>query len=113
MKSMQLQEIARTILFGNRWEDKLLFGKFEDTPEPAILHAPRFPGRPKNLSCVGKSEFPKIKELAASSARGRLLHFFANHELLAMELMALMLLRFPDAPRSFRAGIAHTISEEQ
>ena len=112
---MQLEQIAHAILYGNRWEDKLLFDeKFEDTPKGHVLtQAPRFPGRPIQLSRVGKSDFPKADQLGPDSARGRLLHFFANHELLAMELMALMLLKFPEAPEAFRAGIARTIHEEQ
>ena len=44
---------------------------------------------------------------------GRLLHFFANHELLATELMALVLLKFPDAPAAFRKGVFETLKDEQ
>ena len=51
--------------------------------------------------------------LSTASGRGRLLHFFANHELLAMELMALTLLKFPFAEKNFRLGLARTIVEEQ
>lgn len=42
-----------------------------------------------------------------------MLHFLANHELLATELMALVLLRFPDAPKEFRMGVFETLKEEQ
>lgn len=42
-----------------------------------------------------------------------MLHFMANHELLAAELMALVLLRFPDAPKEYRAGVYDAMREEQ
>ena len=60
-----------------------------------------------------RDSFPGTKNLEQESERGRLLHFFANHELLATELMALVLLRFPDAPAAFRKGIYQTLKDEQ
>ncbi len=42
-----------------------------------------------------------------------MLHTFANHELLAMELMAVALLRFPDAPSAWRLGLGRILLEEQ
>jgi uncharacterized ferritin-like protein (DUF455 family) len=51
--------------------------------------------------------------MADDEQRGILLHFFANHELLATELMALALLKFPDAPKAFRSGLLQTLKEEQ
>lgn len=113
---MDLSHFASTLLLGSTWEDKLLSSKdgFEDDRTlPALTEIPKFPGRPRKLARFGRSEFPKIETLAEASARGRLLHFFANHELLAMELMALTLLKFPGAERSFRLGLARTIVEEQ
>ncbi len=65
------------------------------------------PGRSK------KTEFPTRSRLSDDRARGLVLHFFANHELLALELMALTLLRWPDAPENFRRGIVQTMIEEQ
>ena len=41
------------------------------------------------------------------------LHRFAGHELLAVEIMAHALTAFPDAPKAFRKGVAHTLKEEQ
>ncbi|MEM7196545.1 MAG: DUF455 family protein, partial [Pseudomonadota bacterium] len=54
-----------------------------------------------------------LAQLGDDKDRGRLLHFFANHELLAAELMALVLLKFPEAPADFRMGVARTLQEEQ
>ena len=57
--------------------------------------------------------FPALHRLEQERERGRLLHFFANHELLATELMALVLLKFPDAPAAFRKGVLQTLKDEQ
>jgi uncharacterized ferritin-like protein (DUF455 family) len=54
-----------------------------------------------------------MHRLEQKEERGRLLHFFANHELLATELMALVLLKFPDAPATFRKGVLQTLKDEQ
>jgi uncharacterized ferritin-like protein (DUF455 family) len=111
---MELSDFAETILLGNRWEDKIVAVSGLEDGFPRRLNAlPRFPARPSPLSRIGRSEFPKIEKLRTASARGQLLHFFANHELLAMELMALSLLKFPEAETEFRLGLAHTIREEQ
>ena len=53
------------------------------------------------------------RSLEGQRARGALLHYFANHELLAMELMALALLRFPQAPSRFRQELALNLREER
>lgn len=115
MSALTLHEFARTILLGDRLEDKLItLAHAPDLPHAPLTQLPRFPGRPPRLSRIGKAEFPRLDRLAQNgTARGQVLHFFANHELLAMELMALVLLKFPEAPAAFRAGLARTITEEQ
>jgi uncharacterized ferritin-like protein (DUF455 family) len=113
-----LKTWAEQLLFGTRLEDKLqslpsISLQDESHIDPALTVIPRFPGRPPELSRVGKADFPSVHQLHQDLERGKVLHFFANHELLALELMALVLLRFPDAPPSFRKGLAQIIQEEQ
>lgn len=55
----------------------------------------------------------KLKHVNNHRDRGLLLHLFMNHEILAIELMALAILKFPEAPESFRRNLLHTIRDEQ
>ena len=84
-----------------------------DLPALALADVPDLPGRPEALQRPGKATFPDLARLHEPQVRGEVLHFFANHELLALELMALALLRFPQSPPGFRLGLLHTIAEEQ
>ena len=115
---MELREFAEQVLFATTLEEKLRCPDAisDERPGPAIS-APRVPGRPAGVEFkaqnAAKSEFPGLNALEQERERGRLLHFFANHELLATELMALVLLRFPDAPAAFRRGVFQTLKDEQ
>lgn len=114
----EISRFAERILFGDTLEDKLSGPSApltDEQPAPAIA-VPEAPGRPATLvlgSTRGLFSFPAPGRFESDEARGRALHFFANHELLAMELMALMLLRFPEAPPGFRQGLVRTITDEQ
>ena len=115
---MELRAFAEQILFSTTIEGKLTTpGEISDDAPGSAMEAPIAPGRPTHLVFKSggdsRSEFPKLKALEQEGERGRLLHFFANHELLATELMALVLLRFPDAPKAFRRGVLRTLQEEQ
>lgn len=118
---MNVTEFAEQVVFGTTLEDKLLIpGKLTHHasrdlgPQIANIVAP---GRPQGLQMredpKGNARPPSEDKLENELARGQLLHFLANHELLATELMALVLLKFPDAPHAFRQGILVTLQEEQ
>ena len=115
---MELRDFAERVLFGTTIEEKLLLSPKEITdtsPGKKLLHIEQ-PGRPENLKMSApeaRSSFPGLKNLEKDHERGKLLHFLANHELLATELMALVLLKFPDAPKAFRLGVFQTLKEEQ
>lgn len=115
---MELRAFAEQVLFATTLEEKLRAPESVTDEAPgAAIAVPAMPGRPRKLvfkqeSSV-RSEFPGLKALESERERGRLLHFFANHELLAAELMALVLLKFPDAPAAFRRGVLQTLRDEQ
>lgn len=77
------------------------------------FRTPESPGRPSMLK-VGKAPpFPVGRQFEDPRSCGHALHYFANHELLALEVMALVLLKFPDAPEAFRQGVSRTMGDEQ
>ena len=115
---MELRAFAEQVLFATTLDEKLRAPTniTDEMPGPPVL-APVEPGRPAALrfkkSDASKTDFPGVHRLEDERERGRLLHFFANHELLATELMALVLLRFPEAPAAFRRGVLQTLRDEQ
>ncbi|MEY4691596.1 MAG: hypothetical protein RIT19_1921, partial [Verrucomicrobiota bacterium] len=125
-RGVEVREFAERILCATTLEEKLIDPPGErltdERPGPAWASAAE-PGRPAELrfkppgsgkaGTAGKADFPGLHGLDDKAGRGQALHFFANHELLATELMALVLLRFPDAPPAFRRGVLHTLREEQ
>jgi uncharacterized ferritin-like protein (DUF455 family) len=115
---MELHDFAEQVLFATTLDEKLQCppGITDEQPGTSFV-TPAMPGRPAELrfklTGTSRGEFPGTRHLEKERERGRLLHFFANHELLATELMALVLLRFPDAPAAFRKGVLQTLKDEQ
>lgn len=115
---MEIKEFAEIILFSPSIEDKLTkVNKFSDNKPSHSLILPKLPARSENIKFESdknkRNKFPNASDLDQDYYKAVVLHFFANHELLALELMALILLKFPDAPKKFRHGIARCILEEQ
>lgn len=116
---MNVNEFAEQIVFGTTLEDKLLVPGKLSFEKSASVDVERLivPGRPDGLQMSmdpgANAQPPGDHQLENEKSRGRLLHFLANHELLATELMALVLLKFPDAPKAFRQGVLVTLQEEQ
>lgn len=116
-----MRDVAERILLAQSLEEKLLLapelgdGVSDDAPGQAV-RAPDRPGRPDELRIVKKGVrvgFPGVNRLDDDRERGKMMHFLANHELLAAELMALVLLKFPDAPKDYRRGVYEAMREEQ
>ena len=113
----QIRHFAERVLFSSHLDDKLrLPGTIVDTEPGHPVAVPDFPGRPKALDLTKhkpRANFPRAHQLNEEKQRSLVLHHFANHELLALELMALFLLRFPHAPSGLRKTLVHTMEDEQ
>jgi uncharacterized ferritin-like protein (DUF455 family) len=117
---MELREWAMRVFCADRLEDKLfvpeggLKGLTDYQPGPPVPWVR--PPRPSHLQIADKSrrkKFPHPSSLERPEMRARCLHVFANHELMALEMMAWALLAFPQAEPSFRKGLANILLDEQ
>ena len=114
---MYLDEFAHKILNSHKLDDKLYF------PERLIYNDYEAkndiikPSREASISFDRldrpKPEFKKIQHLESDFAKAAVFHFFANHELLALELMAMALLKFPQAPKAYKASLVLAMQDEQ
>lgn len=113
---MEFRDWAYQILTSDRLADKLFCPEqlTDEYPGPPLLIAE--PVRSPDLRFhkhTRKDRLPSLLALGSLDKRAVCLHRFAGHELLAVEIMAHALLAFPDAPKNFRKGVAHTLQEEQ
>ena len=113
---MEIRDWALRILTSPSIEDKLFCPAVltDHTPGPALNISE--PSRSPDLSFrkhTRKDRLPSLLNLGSQDKRAVCLHRFAGHELLAVEIMAYALLAFPEAPKTFRKGLAHTLKEEQ
>lgn len=113
---MELRDFALRILSADTLEEKLLCPEnLTDFTPGSSIHFNE-PTRPQNMGFNKRSKeekLPAFQEHGSEDKRAICLHRFAGHELLAVEIMAYALLAFPEAPKAFRKGVAHTLKEEQ
>lgn len=113
---MELREWATRILSADTLEEKLLCPDHLTDENPGTPLFFTEPTRPVHMGFNKRTKEQKLPPFQLhdkAENRAICLHRFAGHELLAVEIMAHALTAFPDAPKSFRRGIAHTLQEEQ
>jgi uncharacterized ferritin-like protein (DUF455 family) len=110
------REYAEQILLGGDLSDKLLDKSF-DWSEWKEFELPGLPSRCQRLKFSDlQLKFPKTSRLNENDKKALALHSFANHELLAIEMMAAALLIYPhktDEDLRFKKGILSALKDEQ
>lgn len=114
---MNIRSFAETVLLGAELDAKLrqpTDDLNDDDPGPALRVD--VPGRPPNLQFAERRAAPAMPKPGSfndSARRGLAHHIMANHELQALEVMAAVLLAFPDAHPEFRRGLVSIMFDEQ
>jgi uncharacterized ferritin-like protein (DUF455 family) len=115
-KSISYFEFAKTILLGTTLEEKFFNVPFEWT-EYQDFSLPELPGREGRIAFSGRTiKFPKAPNLNQKQNVAIALHSFANHELLAIEMMAAAILVYPHHTEDdirFKKGILSALKDEQ
>lgn len=114
---MELREFADRILLNERLDEKLARATrlWTDT-RPGDAWRPARPVRSKELQFAARRtapSMPKPGAFADSKKRAIAHHIMANHELQALEVMAWVLVAFPEAPPDFRRGLVDVMADEQ
>jgi uncharacterized ferritin-like protein (DUF455 family) len=115
--SVQIREFAQRILLSETLAEKLarIPANFvDDRPGPSLRVS--VPGRPVDLRFAPRRTAPTMPRPGAlrdPQKRAIAHHILANHELQALEVMAFVLLAFPEAPSEFRHGLVNIIRDEQ
>jgi uncharacterized ferritin-like protein (DUF455 family) len=113
----EIREIAERILLADSLEVKLKrisTGLSDQGPGHPVRHP--LPGRPEQLRFALRRTAPAMPKRGAlrdQKKRAVAHHILANHELQALEVMAFVLLAFPDAPEEFRRGMIAIMADEQ
>jgi uncharacterized ferritin-like protein (DUF455 family) len=114
---MEIRDFAERILFSDSLDEKLQRPTDSMTDakpgQPTLVNEPV---RPPDLQFAAPRTAPSMPAPAAFRDPQKLAiahHIMANHELQAFEVMAFVLLAFPDGPAEFRMGMTDIIFDEQ
>ena len=117
---MDILQQAQLIVEGENLEDKLKRLKYSSIPNSDSykrLDSIKTPGRSKKIKfSTIQLKFPNENKITTPEGTAIALHFFANHELLAIEMMAMAIIKFPLKGKQgdqFRKGLISTINDEQ
>jgi len=114
---MELREFAEQILRSESLDLKLARAAEPLTDEcPGEAWRPEQPARSAELQFAPRRTAPAMPKLGAfkdPSKRAIAHHIMANHELQALEVMAWVLVAFPNAPSEFRKGMVAVMADEQ
>lgn len=110
------KDFAEKILLGTTLEDKLIDESL-DWSDWKSFELPKLPGRSGMLVFSDiQLKFPKAKSLSETDKKAQAIHSFANHELLAIEMMAAAILIYPHKSEEdirFKKGILTALEDEQ
>ena len=114
---MELRAFAEQVLYSDELSLKVarITESLTDTAPGAAVRVTK-PTRPSKLQFAERKRapaMPKAESLKDVRKRAIAHHVMANHELQALEVMAMVLLAFPEAPADFRTGLAHVMFDEQ
>ena len=111
-----MSQWARQLLLGESLKDKLISTSNLEI-DNNLIQLPESPGRNQQLQFSSKKmKFPKAVNLDQNEKKAMALHAFANHELLAIEMMAASLLIYPHTNKDeikLKQGIISAIKDEQ
>lgn len=118
---MNIHDYAKIILEGENLSDKLIpikeISDFKFKNSYRNYQLKKQPSRSKKLRISEERlKFPKVGALHLPEKRAIALHFFANHELLAIEMMAGFILKFQENSLKLdkmKLSILSALSDEQ
>jgi len=114
---MELRAFAERVLFSEELAAKTtpLYETITDA-NPGEVRRVTMPARPTSLQFAARKTapvMPKGTALKDAARRAVAHHIMANHELQALEVMAMVALAFPEAPSEFRLGLGEIMQDEQ